>query len=222
MTYDKIFNLMNEFEKYSYSKIEQVENLYSNNSDIKWHANCVSNFTDDNITDFYLNDPYSKKTRWDFWNDVVNCFLKHNIKTNLDLGCANNHFSFLCNKKNIFSLGLDPRENCIKQTENVFTQNFGNDRYGYIGTIKTFIEFFEFYEDNLFDCISILNFLHGAGHDPFEIKKLFAILPKISKYIIISEPNWSSLNLPKITDNYLIVDSIENDVVSHILYKLNP
>lgn len=212
---------MNEFEEYSYSKIQQVEDWFSNNSDIRWQANCVSEFDDSNITKFYLNDSYAKETRWDFWNNVIDCFLKHDIKTNLDIGCANNQFSFLCNKKNIFSLGIDPRENCIKSSENVFKKNFGNDKYGYIGNIKTFTEFFENYNDNIFDCVSILNFLHGDGHDSLEILKLFEILPKISKYIIISEPNWDSLKLPKITHNYLIIDTIENSVLSHIVYKLN-
>ena len=33
------------------------------------------------------------------WNDIANLFVERNIKTNLDIGCANNHFSFLVIKK---------------------------------------------------------------------------------------------------------------------------
>ena len=101
MNHNKLFNIMNEFEEYSHSKIQQTEDWFSNNSDIKWPANCVAEFSNDQVTEFYLNDSYSKETRWDFWNRVVDCFLKYNIKTNLDIGCANNHSSFLCNKKEI-------------------------------------------------------------------------------------------------------------------------
>lgn len=212
---------MNEYEKYSYPKIQQVEDWYSINSDIRWYANCVSEFEDDNITEFYLNDSYSKETRWDFWNNVVDCFVNNNIKTNLDIGCANNHFSFLCNKKNIFSVGVDPRENCVGQSKHIFEKNFGSEKYGYVGDIKTFTEFFSTYSNNLFDCISILNFLHGGEHNPTEIKNLFEVLEKISKYAIITEPKWDSLGLPKVTDKYSVINTIENTVSTHILYKLN-
>ena len=43
---------------------------------------------------------------------------------------------------------------------------FGDDKYGYVGSFKTFIEFFSKYDEKMFDCITILNFLHGADHDP--------------------------------------------------------
>lgn len=218
----ELFNLMREFEFYSYPKIKQVEDSwFSNNSDIRWHANCVSEFSDDKITQFYLNDSYAKETRWDLWNSVIDLFLDVDIKTNLDIGCANNHFSFLCNKKNVFSLGIDPRENCVKSSQDVFNKNFDDNKYGYVGSIKTFVEFFQNCDSIVFDCITILNFLHGDGHDSDEIKKIFEILPKISKYTIISEPNWSSLELPKMTNNFLISNTIKNSILTHTLYKLN-
>ena len=221
MNKQETFKLMNEFEKYSYGRISQVSDWHINNADIRWHSNCISEFKDDNITEFYLNDSYSRETRWDLWNHVVDWFLKNNIKTNLDIGSANNHFSFLCNKKNIFSVGIDPRENCVKQCQNIFEENFGNNSYGYIGNIKTFVDFFEKCDTNIFDCITILNFLHGNDHDPSEIKKLFKVLPKITNHIIITEPKWEELGLSKITDNYSVVDIIKNSVLSHIVYKLN-
>ena len=217
----RIFDIMEEYEKYSYSNIQQVsEGWFVNNKDIGWFSNYVDRFEDENITSYYLNNPIAKSTRWDFWNDIINIFKENNIKTNLDIGCANNHFSFLCNKQNIFSIGIDPREDCLKSCEDVFTNNFGT-KSGYVGNIKTFVEFFSEYDEILFDCVSVLNFLHGNDHDPDEINKLFKILPKITNNIIISEPKWSSLRLPKLTKNYKIVESLcKENADEHFLYNL--
>jgi len=220
MNKDFLFNVMSEFEKYSYNQISQISDWHSNNSDIRWHANCVDYFEDENITNYYLNDEYARKTRWNLWNGVVDIFLKHKIKSNLDIGCATNHFSFLCNKKEIFSVGIDPRENCLRGSEEIFKRNFENQKYGYVGNIKTFGDFFDEYNEPLFDCVSILNFLHGNDHQSLEIKKLFDTLPKISRYVIITEPKWIELKLPKITDNYEVVEKINNSLIDHVLYKI--
>jgi hypothetical protein len=215
-----ILKIMNDYETYSYPRIEQITEWNSGvNLDIRWNANCVSEFEDDKITNFYLNVSYSRKSRWDLWNNIIESFLKNDIKTNLDIGCANNHFSFLCNKKNILSYGIDPRENCVKSSKQIFEKNFSNN-YGYVGNIKTFNDYFNNYNEHMFDCVSILNFLHGNGHDPAEIKCLFEILPKIAKYAIISEPPWAKLGLYKVTNNYLVIDTIKSNCCVHILYKL--
>lgn len=206
---------MFEYEKYSRSQIPQTNNWYENNSEIRWHANCVDNFSDEKITKFYLSDTYARETRWNFWNNVVKSFQKHNIKSNLDIGCANNHFSYLCNKSNIFSVGIDPRENCVKSSDALFKKEF-NHTYGYVGTILTFNEYFKNHTQILFDCVSILNFLHGNGHIPIEIDELFKTISRISKYTIITEPKWTELNIPKYTDNYEVITTINE----HILYRV--
>lgn len=213
---------MNEYEKYSLQYIqEENDNWFQNNSDIRWHANCVERFEDDEINEMYVKDSYAKQTRWDLWNSAVDVFLHYGIKTNIDIGCANNQFSFLCNKKEILSLGIDPRKFCVSVSENVFHKYFDDVQYGYVGTLKTFIDFFQNKKNKLqVDCISVLNFLHGNDHDPLEIKQFFELLPKVTKYILISEPKWESLGLSKMTDNYNILSTINNGSL-HILYQLN-
>lgn len=213
---------MSDYENYSLQHIQKENgDWFQNNSDIRWHANCVEKFEDDQINTLYLKDSYAKQTRWDLWNSAVDIFLENNIKTNIDIGCANNQFSFLCNRKEIFSLGIDPRKSCVSISENVFQEYFGNNQYGYVGNLKTFVDFFQHEKNQLHvDCISVLNFLHGNDHNPLEIKKFFEILPKVTKYILISEPKWKLLNLPKMTDRYNALSTINNTEI-HTLYKLN-
>ena len=220
MNKEIIFSLMEEYEKYSSSNILQVDNgWFTNNSDIRWFANYVNSFEDENIPEYYLNDHIAKNTRWDLWNDVIDVFIEYNIKSNLDIGCANNHFSFLCNKKNIFSIGIEPREDCLRSSDSAFKNSFGESKYGYIGNFKTFVEFFSKYDNVMFDCVTILNFLHGNDHISAEIEGLFQTLPKITNKIIISEPNWSALKLPKLTENYNLLCPIHNRA-EHFLYDL--
>lgn len=219
MKQEIIFDLMKNFETYSLSKIHQTSGWYENNSDIRWQANCVNSFQDENITEYYMNDEYARATRWNLWNNLVDIFPKYNIQSNLDLGCANNHFSFLCNKKNIFSIGIDPRQNCVKESDSLFQKEFGNS-YGYVGNFQTFNEFFGNTNEILFDCITILNFLHGNDHISSEIENLFKVLPKISKYAIITEPKWNELRIPKYTDHYEVLEIINNTIVDHTLYQL--
>ena len=241
---EKLLNLMCEYEVYSESRIEPVDGFIKINSDNRWQANSVEDFEDDKITKFYIGNEAERVSRWELWSDIIELFKKHKITSNLDIGCANNHFSFLCNSNSIFSLGIDPRKSCLKSSEKVFKKHFGDDiiKYGYIGNIKTFINFFAFYTDFLcndqvpFECVSILNFLHGidAGKkftskacSQNEIEQLFKLLPKISKYTILSEPDWDKLNLPNMTKEYQIIDSISKNSkliyggpIVHNFYKL--
>lgn len=219
----KVLTLMEEYEIFSKSRIEkEVENHWHiNNSDIKWHANYIERFEGLKINDLYAQNEYARQTRWNFWNFIVELFLHYNIKTNLDIGCANNQFAFLCNSAGIFSLGIDPRESCVNVSKDVFESSFGQTKFGYVGTLKTFVEFFkQLEEDNVvFDCISVLNFLHGDHNDPYEIEEFFNLLPKITNYALLSEPKWDELNLPKLTDNYSIVHKIDNGTI-HTFYKV--
>lgn len=221
----EILKVMNSYEVYSKLNIEHEtsEDWHENNSDIKWHANYVERFEDENINGLYVNNEYARNTRWNFWNKIVELFLKYDIKSCLDIGCANNQFAFLCNKKNVFSLGIDPRQSCVEISSDIFENNFGSIQFGYVGTLKTFVEFFENNNtDILFDCITVLNFLHGDSHNSNEIKKFFNLLPSITNYAIVSEPKWSSLNLPQMTNNYEKLEEIDNGSGAiHTLYKIN-
>ena len=219
---DNIFKVMQNYSEFSLKKINQVPNdNFVINNDIRWYANYCYDFTDENIPQAYLNNLVARTTRWDLWNDLIKIYKKYEIKTNLDIGCANNHFSFLLNKQNIFSIGIDPRIDCLKSSYDVFRENFC-EKFGYVGTISTFVDFFLQNQNCVhFDCVSILNFLHGKDHKHDEIKKLFEILPKITNKIIISEPNYGELNLPKLTKNFTKICSVKKkNAATHTLYDI--
>ena len=56
----------------------------------------------------------------------------------------------------------------------------------------------------------------------FDSKRQYntVVLPKISKYAIITEPKWNELGIPKYTDHYQVLEVINNTIVDHILYQL--
>ena len=216
---DQIRLMMEEYERYSYPLVNQVSGWFNSNSDIRWFSNSIGDFEDENITHLYETDQYSRNTRWEFWNALLPILKENNIRTNLDIGCANNHFSFLCNKSGIFSVGIDPREDCVRTSDRLFKEQFGNS-FGYVGTIKTFVDHFDQYNEQLFDCVTILNFLHGGSHISEEIKKLFNILPRIANYAIVSEPKWDQLKLPVMTSGFKPLGRVNNTACDHILYKL--
>ena len=216
---DQIRLMMETYERYSYPLVEQVSGWFNSNADIRWFSNSIGDFEDENITHLYQTDQYSRDTRWEFWNNLLPVLKENNIKTNLDIGCANNHFSFLCNKNGIFSVAIDPREDCVRTSDKIFKEQFGNS-FGYVGTIKTFVDYFDQYNEQLFDCVTILNFLHGGNHISEEIEKLFNILPRIANYAIVSEPKWDQLKLPVMTSEFKPLGSINNTACDHILYKL--
>jgi hypothetical protein len=102
---DNIFKVMQSYEEFSLKKINLVPNdNFSINNDIRWYSNYIYDFTNENIPQQYLNNLVARTTRWDLWNDIIKIYKKYEIKNNLDIGCANNHFSFLLNKKIFFLL----------------------------------------------------------------------------------------------------------------------
>lgn len=220
----KIFDLMQSYEDYSkLNMTAETGDWHTNNEDIRWHANWVERFEDEEINGLYLSNAYGKQSRWDLWNTVVDWFLEFEIKSCLDLGSANNQFPFLCNKKEIFTVGVEPRESCVNISKDIFEKHFGQFKYGYVGTLKTFGDFFGQHDEMLFECVTALNFLHGNGHNPDEIRKFFEVLPKITKYVVINEPEWGHLNLPKMTQNYIPLKTVDNGIgVDHILYYVVP
>ena len=217
----EIKNIMKEYQNFSYSKISQLTEgkWHETNSDIRWYSNEVGDFENENISEFYSKNSYGKKTRWDLWVDIVETLKEFGLSSILDIGAANNHFSFLCNKQNIFCVGVEPREDCIRSTSNIFLDTFGDDGYGYVGNLETFVDFFGSYDEKLFDCITILNFLHGNDHKRDEIEKLFEIFPKITSKILITNPQWDKLKLKDLTEDCKILKKF-NDYSNHILYEL--
>ena len=53
-------NIMIEYEKFSYSQIEQVQGWFDVNSDIRWFSNAVGEFGDELITEYYEKDDINK------------------------------------------------------------------------------------------------------------------------------------------------------------------
>jgi hypothetical protein len=49
---------------------------------------------------------------------------------------------------------------------------------------------------------------------------LMKILPKITNKIIINEPNYGELNLPKLTKNFTKICSVKKNTTTHILYDI--
>jgi tRNA G46 methylase TrmB len=211
-------NMINELQKiedYSKKIINQTSNEEINNH-IQWFANCVNDYDDDKITNFYLNDEYSRKTRWDTWNEIVNLLLNNNIKNVIDIGCANGHFVYLCESKKINSFGLEPRMLLVDS----YNKKFSTKKL-FVSSYETFIDYLSNNEINIkFDCICILNFFHGDGHKKEYVHKFFTQINKYCNYLVISEPVWGNYGLDNLTQNFTLIDSVgyEN---KHKLFKLN-
>lgn len=233
----KIFEVLQLYEDYSKlnmvvenalevgnwgtNKQTYINSWHTNYQDIRWHSNWVERFEGEEMNALYLNNSYGKRSRWDLWNTVIDWFQEFEIKTCLDIGAANNQFAFLCNKKEIFSVGIEPRESCVNISKDIFEKNFGQFKYGYVGTIKTFGDFFNQQTEMLFECVTVLNFLHGNNHNSDEIKNFFEVLPKITKYAVLTEPKWDDLGLPRMTQKYVPLKQVDTGIGSdHILYHV--
>lgn len=204
-----------------------IDSEYSEtNIDIRWQSNAISEFFDENIPNLYRNDPYSKATRWDLYLSIIETMKEYKISNNIDIGAANNHFSFLAKKANIDSYGIEPRKSILFSCDEVFRNNFGkNNRFGFVGSLKTFSDFILNQENKIeVDCITVLNFLHGGMHIPNEIERFFLAMSKIAKYAVFSEPNWSELNLAGTPENFIKLKTFDctsqYNVHPHFLYKL--
>ena len=218
--------ILNEINKIGLKEIEQAEEE-GHTKDIYWFSNEIPKgtsvkFNGTNITEYYENNEYGKKTRWNLWNDCILCMKNDiNAKMVLDIGGANGHLSFLSLKNGIESYTIEPRVDMIKSTENEFLENFGNKKV-YCGNINIFLNTIEKHIDSIdfkFDCITILNFLHGINHDANDIARLVELLPKITKHIIVSDPNFKALNLKNLFDNFEFIKYIGYDNL-HKLYKI--
>jgi len=200
---------------------------FGHTKDIHWFSNCIEkgkkvNFNGTQITDYYLNDEYARVTRWDLWNECV-YYLSNVLKCDslLDIGGANGHFSFLCLLNNIDAYTIEPRFDVIQSTEDEFINKFGSKKV-FRGNIKNFLKTINDNKEEVdfkFGCISILNFLHGPGHDIQDIKGLVENLPKITDYILVSDPNWGSLNSTNLFHGYKLINTFGYQNL-HKLYKI--
>ena len=200
------------------STFPETNDYFDVNEEIRWYSNAVGDFKDDKISEFYLNDTYSKNSRWDLWQEVVQLLNKHQIKTNLDIGCANNHFSYLCIKKGINSIGLEPRKFLVKQNNENFSRLGISEKCCYIGNIRTFNESFENVGDIKFDCVTILNFLHGNGHHDKEIVDLIQVLSNVTKFVVATLPQ-SHLGQQALNQNFEIIDTTKVGLVPHTMFR---
>ena len=217
---------LNEIELFGNSQIEQADE-WGHSKDIYWFSNAMPKgqdvrFNGSKITDYYINDDYAKRTRWDLWNECID-YLKNNLNSKkiLDIGGANGHFSFLCLKNGIEAYTVEPRIDMIRSTEKEFIENFGSKK-SYCGNINTLLNTAEKHIEDIdfkFDCITILNFLHGKGHDLNDIKRLANLLPKITKYIIVSDPDFSGLGSENLFKDFEFVRMFGSENI-HKLYKL--
>lgn len=210
-----MFEELEKLESFSKLQVSQIPND-SVGGDIKWFANCVGDYNDEKITQYYLNDEYSKLTRWDTWNDIIKVLLENNIKNVLDIGCANGHFVYLCESKGITSFGLEPRSILVNEYNKKF-----KEKKLFISTYETFIDFFSKSKIEFkFDCICVLNFFHGEGHNKEYVVKFFTEISKFCNYLVISEANWANYGLNNLTENFNLVCSVGYEK-KHKLFKFN-
>ena len=187
---------LNKLEKYSLGLINQEADWFKGTKDIVWYANEVSDFSDENITDYYKNNSYGKETRWDMWSNCLKSFEKHKIKSVLDIGCANGHLIFLAQNKNINAYGIEPRKNIVDKFQNKF-----REKSLFVSNYECFIEFLINHPSKFkFDCICATNYMHGEGHNPVYLKMFFENIFNYCNYLLTSEPNWQNYGL----DNLLI------------------
>ena len=100
-----------------------------------------------------------------FFKEIISILYKFNLKTVLDIGCGNGEFVSLCVENHIDAYGIDPVENSSEEKL-------------YKGTIDTILRKSKLLGNYRFDCITILNFLHGKFHKEKELKLLFEFLKK--------------------------------------------
>ncbi len=221
---DKI-DFLNSIDKIGI-ELKQAEE-FGHSEDIYWFSNNIEKgvdvqFNNGEITEYYKTDDYGKVTRWDLWTECVS-YLSNEMKCEslLDIGGANGHFSFLCLNNNIESYTIEPRIDMVRSTEQEFTRHFGSKK-NYCGNLKTFLNVIKENEDEIefkFGCVSILNFLHGKNHDINDIIGLVNYLPKITDYILVSDPDWRDLNTSNLFKDYQHIKSFGHDKI-HKLYKI--
>jgi len=219
-------DFLNEIDLLGTNQIKQAEE-WGHTEDIYWFSNATPKgldvkFNGLQMTDYYVSDEYARRTRWNLWTECVDCLKNElNSKKVLDIGGANGHFSFLCLQNGIESYAIEPRIDMIKSTEKEFVENYGSKKM-YCGNINILLNTIEKHIEDIkfkFDCVSILNFLHGNGHNPKDIERLAFLLPKITEYIIVSDPNFGAMGLDNKFKNFEFIKFVGYENL-HKLYKI--
>lgn len=211
---------LENIEKFSIDKIKNVNSDYDVNDQIIWHANEICDYENCEITEYYKNNEYGRITRWETWNNCVNLLVKNNIKTCLDIGCANGHFVYLSLNNGIDCYGLEPRKTLVDNYNNKFIKEF-NSKKLFVSNYEYFIEFLKNSNSDLkFDCICVINFFHGKGHKKNDLENFFNKIFDHCEYLLISPPNWSEYGLSDLLEsNSTIVEYNIEPTKIHNLYK---
>ena len=162
-----------------------------NKSDIKWQANEMNIYNDGEITDYYIENDYGRKSRWCLWKLCIDIMEKYKIKNVFDIGAGNGHFIYLCTLHKIDAYGIEPRKDLV---------DYANTKYYNKCRIENNI--YQNVEIPKVDCVTILNFFHGSGHIKADIEILINKIEKSTKYLITSEPRWEELELENIFKKY--------------------
>ncbi len=211
-----IAQVLTELEK-SFPPMPESYTEMSTNNEIRWKATAMAPYSNEKMTDYYLRDPFAKHTRWDFWTTAVKSLKKEGVKTVLDIGAGNGHFVYLCLKNGINAWGVEPRT--YDWVDPLFKKDFGTKRI-YRGTLKTVGDYFLKSNAGVkFDCVTVLNFLHGDNHKPEEIINLYRFLRVYAKYVLCSEPQWQSLGIPSFLETFERLAEFSAPV-NHYLYKV--
>ena len=207
----------------------QESDFFENTDEIRWGANELSDFEagdTSQVTNYFLNSPYGKQTRWDLYVAAIEWFKSLGFKTTIDLGAANNHFVFLARKAGLEAYGVEPRRQVLTSCQNAFEQAFGSGKkFGFVGSLKTFADYVLLPQCDLkVNCVSVLNFLHGKGHNTQEIENLFKAFDKCADYVLLTEPLWQELGLPRLLDKYEHIEEVYSPnlgtVDAHHLYRV--
>ena len=86
---EDIHNLLRRAEEdYLKSSIQYVS------EHVRWKDNYTFKYFSSDISEYYKNNLYARKTRWELWNKSLELCKKYNVSYLLDIGCANGYFPF--------------------------------------------------------------------------------------------------------------------------------
>ena len=143
----------------------------------------------------------------DFFRVCMNKLREYPIKTILDVACGKGEFVAICNREGLDAWGIDPSNKGYRICK---------------GTFESLIRTESF---PIMDCITVHNTLHGKYHIREEIQGLFDFFQEHTKYVVISEPNYKELGLPRLTRGFMLLHTFkgshDDKGVIHKLYKIN-
>ena len=110
-----------------------------------------------------------------FFNRCANKLKSLKVKTILDIACGSGEFVDICNSDyEIEAYGISPNES--------------EKKYIYHSTFQSVLKNQHLLRKEKFDCISILNTVHGGQWLDNELIQLLNFMKKYSNYIVITDP----------------------------------